>query len=260
MTKSRGLRVRRGTRAKWVTEQQGLHFCGCGCGEPIQIQPVHFNIGIPAYLLGHNSRVANPNPKREPVPQEPCACGCGELAAPRKRYITGHSSRGRRLSADARRRLSESKRGERNPMFGKTPPNAKPKPKPVPCGCGCGQDAGPGRRYISGHNTRGETADLARAYQKGWYKRVDGYVFILSPDHPLASHGYVPEHRLVVERFLRATQPDSPYLLRLGNQLYLRPEFIVHHEDEVKDNNVIENLRPMTKNEHKRWHNEHPRK
>jgi hypothetical protein len=260
MTKSRGLRVKRGTRAAWVAENQGQHFCGCGCGQPIPLQPVHFNLGVPAYLLGHNSRIDNPNPKQEPVPREPCACGCGELAASGKRYISGHSSRGRRLSAEARQRLSENHRGELNPMFGRPAANAKPKPPSVPCGCGCGQSAGPGRRYINGHNIRGETADLARAYQKGWYKRVDGYVFVLSPDHPLANRGYVPEHRLVMERFLRATQPGSSYLVRLGGQLYLRPEFIVHHMDEVKDHNVIENLQPMTRNEHKAWHNKHPHK
>ena len=259
MTKSRGIRVRRGSRTAWVTEEQGRHFCGCGCGEPIQLQPVHFNLGIPAYLLGHNSRIANPNPKQERL-QRSCACGCGGVASPGKRYISGHNSQGRRLSADARQRLRASKLGERNPMFGKTPANAKPKPFPVPCACGCGMDAMPGRKFISGHNIRGETAELARAYVNGQYKRIDGYVFILSPDHPLAAGGYVPEHRLVMERFLRATQPGSPYLFHLGNQLYLRPEFIVHHRDEVKDNNVIENLQPMTRNEHKAWHNKHPHK
>ncbi|SRR5258708_7468963 len=260
MTKSRGLRVRRGSRAAWVAEQQGRHFCGCGCGEPIPVQVVHFNVGIPAYLHGHNSRVVNPNPGHEPAPRNPCECGCGELAASGRRFISGHNSLGRRLSAEARRRLSESHLGELNGMFGKQAPNAKPKPPALLCGCGCGSMASPGRRYISGHNTRGETAELARAYQTGRYKRIDGYIFVLSPDHPLAARGYVPEHRLVVERFLRATRPGSPYLISLGGQLYLRPEFIVHHEDEVKDNNVIGNLTPMTRPEHKRWHHEHPRK
>lgn len=123
MTKSRGLRVRRGSRTAWVAEKQGLHFCGCGCGEPIPLQPVHFNIGIPAFLHGHNTRVANPNPPQEPQPQESCACGCGELAASGKRFVSGHNSQGRRLSAEARQRLSEARMGERNGMFGKRPAN-----------------------------------------------------------------------------------------------------------------------------------------
>jgi hypothetical protein len=236
-----------------MSKEQGRHVCQCGCGEAIQLLPAHFSTGIPRYLRGHQA-------PQEPPQRESCACGCGEDASPGRRFISGHNSQGRKLSADARRRLSESHLGERNPMFGKQAPNAKPKPAAVPCGCGCGANATPGRTFISGHNTRGETAELARAYQRGWYKRVDGYVFVLSPDHPLATRGYVPEHRIVVERFLRATQPGSPYLVLLGGQLYLRPEFIVHHMDEVKDNNVIGNLQPMTRPEHKRWHNEHPHK
>src|SRR5260221_10241976 len=138
MTKSRGIRVRRGTRALWSAGQQGRLFCGCGCGELILIQPSHFNAGIPVYLPGHNSRIANPNPKQEPVPRKPCECGCGALAASGKRYITGHSSLGRSYSAETRRKLSETKLGELNPMFGKRPANARPKPVATPCACGCG--------------------------------------------------------------------------------------------------------------------------
>lgn len=199
-------------------------------------------------------------PKREPVPRKPCECGCGEMAAPRKRYISGHNSRGRQMSAEGRQRLRESKLGERNPMFGKTPANARPKPAATPCACGCGIDSTPGRRYISGHNNQGKTGPAAARYSGGRYKRADGYIFVLSPDHPLAFRNYVPEHRLVMEEHLRTTDPQTPYLIQLGSQLYLRPEFIVHHMDEVKDNNVIENLRPMTLAEHKRWHNLHSRK
>jgi hypothetical protein len=260
MTKSRGIRVRRGTRTAWVAEQQGQHFCGCGCGEPIQLRPVHFNHGIPAYLHGHTSRIANPNPKQEPPPRKLCECGCGELASPGKRFISGHSSWGRKMSAEGRQKLRESKLGERNPMFGKTPANAKPKPAATPCACGCGINSTPGRRYISGHNNQGKTGPAAARYSGGRYKRIDGYVFVLTPDHPLANRHYVPEHRLVMEEHLRTNDPGSPYLIQLGNQLYLGPEFIVHHMDEVKDNNVIENLRPMTLAEHKRWHNEHAHK
>ena len=145
-------------------------------------------------------------------------------------------------------------------MFGKTPANAKPKPAPVPCACGCGVNANPGRRYISGHNNWGKTGAASNRFAGGRYRRIDGYVFVLCPDHPLAFRNYMPEHRLVVERHLRETDPGSPYLIRLGDQLYLRREFVVHHMDEIKDNNVIENLRPMTRKEHRRWHSEHPHK
>lgn len=56
MTASRGIYVKRGTRIAWVAENEGKHFCLCGCGEVIPIKPVHFNIGIPQYRHGHNPR------------------------------------------------------------------------------------------------------------------------------------------------------------------------------------------------------------
>lgn len=56
-----------------------------------------------------------------------------------------------------------------------------------------------------------------------------GYILIHAPDHPHAQKGgYVFEHRLIIEE-------------TLGR--YLLPEEIVHHEDEIKDNNEPENLR-----------------
>lgn len=72
-----------------------------------------------------------------------------------------------------------------------------------------------------------------------------GYVHLRLPEHPLAKDGYVLEHRLVMEQFLAATYPNSPYLQNINGTLYLRAEVIVHHEDEVKDNNCLKNLFPF---------------
>lgn len=56
----------------------------------------------------------------------------------------------------------------------------------------------------------------------------DGYVLIKSPDHPYKDrHGYVREHRLVMEQ-------------QLGR--YLLPTEVVHHRDGNKQNNTPENL------------------
>jgi hypothetical protein len=64
----------------------------------------------------------------------------------------------------------------------------------------------------------------------------------------------VLEHRLMVEIHLRNAKPDSEYLMRLGNQLYLRPEIVVHHINGVKDDNDLANLAAMTVGEHARLH------
>ena len=57
----------------------------------------------------------------------------------------------------------------------------------------------------------------------------DGYVLIHSPDHPHCNrHGYVREHRLVMEE-------------HLGR--YLLPTEVVHHRDDDHQKNTIENLR-----------------
>lgn len=91
---------------------------------------------------------------------------------------------------------------------------------------------------------------------KGRQIHSEGYVLLFAPDHPFAIAGKksVMEHRLVLETHLRATDPGSPYLVEVDGVLYLRPEIEVHHRDHDKANNVVENLQPLTKQEHARLH------
>lgn len=64
----------------------------------------------------------------------------------------------------------------------------------------------------------------------------DGYVLIHTPYHPYADgDGYVREHRLVMERSIKR---------------FLLQHEVVHHENNVKTDNFVENLRLMTKEEH----------
>lgn len=63
---------------------------------------------------------------------------------------------------------------------------------------------------------------------KGGRKKQNGYIFIHSPNHPHAnSKGYVYEHRLVIEKHMGRT---------------LLPTEIVHHINNIRDDNRIENL------------------
>ena len=58
-------------------------------------------------------------------------------------------------------------------------------------------------------------------------KNKKGYVLICCPDHQVSKGGCVLEHRLVVEKFLGR---------------YLKKSEVVHHVNEIKDDNKIENL------------------
>ena len=84
---------------------------------------------------------------------------------------------------------------------------------------------------------------LNPAFKGGRIKR-NGYIFILSPDHPHAGHsGYVREHRLVVEK-------------QIGR--YLLPKEQVHHLDET-DNNLPDKLMAfISDGAHKRFEHNLP--
>lgn len=92
-------------------------------------------------------------------------------------------------------------------------------------------------------------------WKGGRVKDDSGYIRIRMPEHPHAKDGYILEHRLVMESFLAETYPNSPYLLMRGGKLYLKSEAVVHHINEVKDDNRIENLFPFPDNAaHIFWH------
>lgn len=70
---------------------------------------------------------------------------------------------------------------------------------------------------------------------------IDGYVVVYSPDHPYRnSNDNVRKHRLVMEN-------------RLGR--FLLPEEVVHHINEIKDDNDPDNLELFASNsEHSYYH------
>lgn len=107
--------------------------------------------------------------------------------------------------------------------------------------------------YLSAQSAS-RTGDKNPMWRGGYVDHTDGYIYAAAPNHPFASNGYVLAHRLIMERWLRASDPASRFLIRLGNVLYLSPEFIVHHRDESKRNNVISNFECLTPAEHTRLH------
>lgn len=81
-----------------------------------------------------------------------------------------------------------------------------------------------------------------------------GYVMIHSDTHPFKNvDGYVFEHRLVVEE--NADKFDEKCFIVIDGNKYLKREYEVHHKNEIKTDNRIENLVVLTKAEHRRLHN-----
>jgi hypothetical protein len=77
-------------------------------------------------------------------------------------------------------------------------------------------------------------------WQGGKHVCNNGYIEVYCPEHPRAkSRKYVYEHILVMEK-------------HIGR--YLLPNEIVHHKNEIKTDNRIENLQLMTNNEHAALH------
>lgn len=78
-------------------------------------------------------------------------------------------------------------------------------------------------------------------WKGGMYRHSDGYIYEYAPDHPDApkGKGYVLQHRLIVERSLCR---------------YLLPTEIVHHRNEDKQDNRLENLEVVTRSRHMKHH------
>lgn len=90
------------------------------------------------------------------------------------------------------------------------------------------------RHNIPRHDPHSLPGEHNPAWKGGRQIDKDGYVLIHRPDHPRAtSHGYVREHRLVMERVLGR---------------YLTPEEVVHHRDGNKQHNDPENLQVFARN------------
>jgi hypothetical protein len=95
------------------------------------------------------------------------------------------------------------------------------------------------------HNNGKKRPELSGAKHFNWkggrHKHSLGYILVLSPNHPYPSkkEGYVFEHRLVMEK-------------HIGR--HLLPKEVVHHINNITDDNRIENLMLFSSNgEHLRF-------
>lgn len=106
----------------------------------------------------------------------------------------------------------------------------------------------------AGNHQYGLKEDLNASF-KHWKKLNSfGYVLVHKKDHPFCDKsGMVFEHRLVVED--NADKFDEKFFVCIGGKKYLKKEYSVHHKNEVRTDNSIENLMVLTKAEHRRLHN-----
>lgn len=89
--------------------------------------------------------------------------------------------------------------------------------------------------YVSPKSVTHRGADHHN-WKGGTTHHADGYVYVMVPGHPFADKdGYVLEHRLVMEQ-------------QLGR--YLTSSELVHHKNEVKDDNRPENLELTSRSAH----------
>lgn len=77
-------------------------------------------------------------------------------------------------------------------------------------------------------------------YKNGKYINTHGYIEIYLPNHPKNVKGYVKEHRYIYEQYYNCC---------------LLPKTIIHHKNEIKTDNRIENLEAMSKKQHSVHHN-----
>lgn len=75
-----------------------------------------------------------------------CKCGCGMRIKSGNRFIRGHNRKGKKLTREHLRKISDAKL---------TNGTRKIKPRPILCGCGCGGLAKSGCCYINGHQNIG---------------------------------------------------------------------------------------------------------
>ena len=99
--------------------------------------------------------------------------------------------------------------------------------------------------YHRGENNPfyGKRGKLTAHWKGGRKMHSDGYVEIYKPEHPRCGvKGYVFEHRLIMEKMIGR---------------YLNPEEIVHHKNEIKDDNRKDNLMLFNGNKgHNEYHKE----
>lgn len=89
-----------------------------------------------------------------------------------------------------------------------------------------------------------------------------GYILEYCPEHPKpcdknSKGGRVRQHRLVIERNYDKFSPE--YFEEINGRFVLKDTYDVHHINEIKTDNRLENLQILTRSEHSILHNKQRR-
>ena len=116
------------------------------------------------------------------------------------------------------------------------------------------------KKTMSGENNHqyGLTGDKNASFKGSEIISEFGYILSYSPGHPFPHDktyrgARVFKHRLVVEENYYLF--DRKYFIEIKGKFYLKPEYVVHHINEIKADNRIENLQVLTISEHTKLHN-----
>lgn len=131
-------------------------------------------------------------------------------------------------------------------------PNKVKKQKTHCCSIKCSKEL---RKITSlGENNPnyGNTGHKSKLFKSDTKITNYGYIKKYCPEHPLCDHmGWVMEHRLVIEK----SGLFDKFLENKDGYKFLPKKYEVHHVDENKLNNDINNLIVLTKSEHTKLHN-----
>ena len=88
-----------------------------------------------------------------------------------------------------------------------------------------------------------------------WNPNKTWYRSILVKEHPFCDvGGRVLEHRLVMEQWMRTHFWWHPALININGILYLSKRYIVHHKNEILNDNRICNLEVLKQKSHMKDH------
>jgi hypothetical protein len=166
----------------------------------------------------------------------PCACGQCDLMIwkfdehngwKERKYARGHATKGKPHSEQHKQNITKAKMG--HPVSKETREKLRKFFKGKPISKEHKQNIG-----------KSKTGDKNAMWKGGKYLDSYGYYKVWAPTHPFKDYwGYVFEHRLVMEK-------------HIGR--YLPRDKLVHHINEIKTDNRIENLQVMTRIEHSKYH------